>query len=356
MAAAADKDRHFRADVDGLAALVDVAIVPKAHQLRAGVGVEPRGIARLDADNPARELLLANDLGHAPVEHELDTFLPRAEFQTAREGGAVPDRPRSGELAAVSHDAWREMAGALALNARVLLRDGSFLDVGLVTKHQERRRTSRARDAAGRVGAVDTREADVVVDQELSGAVAIVSPGAMQIAVIVAVGRLRRDVEDRPVGHVPEQEVSIFPKLVRLVQRRDLDEAFLVAFARDVSQLHRVAAAERDLRSAVQHLAANVEVLINNEHAQAGIPRPDGAGQSGRPRTDNDKVCFIVPLDAIDGGPLRRRLANAGAEGGRADASHRAVREEIAPADGFFAFGLRLFGLAVALPGHVFSP
>jgi hypothetical protein len=111
-----------------------------------------------------------------------------------------------------------------------------------------------------------------------------------------------------------------------------------------------------DLRSAVQHLAANVEVLINNEHAQAGIPRPDGAGQSGRPRTDNDKVCFIVPLDAIDGGPLRRRLANAGAEGGRADASHRAVREEIAPADGFFAFGLRLFGLAVALPGHVFSP
>ena len=60
--------------------------------------VEPRRIARPDAQDPSRERLLADDLGHVPVEHEPDALLSRAELQTARERGAVPDRAGRGPL------------------------------------------------------------------------------------------------------------------------------------------------------------------------------------------------------------------------------------------------------------------
>ena len=54
--AAADEDGHLRADVDGGAALIDVAVAVEALQPHAGVRVEPRRIARLDAQDPSREL------------------------------------------------------------------------------------------------------------------------------------------------------------------------------------------------------------------------------------------------------------------------------------------------------------
>ena len=60
------------------------------------------------------------------------SLLARAELQTARERGAVQDHARAGDLARIAHDARREMAGALALDASVLLRNGSCLHVGLV--------------------------------------------------------------------------------------------------------------------------------------------------------------------------------------------------------------------------------
>src|SRR5215510_13533456 len=108
--AAADEDRHLRTDVDGGAALIDVALVRSALQSRAGVRVEPRRVARLDAQNPSRELLLANELSHAPVEHEPHALFARAEFQTARERGAVPDRARPDEPRRTFHEAWGEVA------------------------------------------------------------------------------------------------------------------------------------------------------------------------------------------------------------------------------------------------------
>ena len=200
--------------------------------------------------------------------------------------------------------------------------------------------------------AADARKAHIVVHQELPGAVAIFGPGPLDVAVVVAVRRLRRDVEHTPVGHVPEQEVDIFPHFLGLVQRRNLDEAFLVGFAGDVAQLAGVAAAERDLAAAVRHFTADVEVLVDDEHAQAGIARPDGAWQSGSARADNDKVYLIVPLDAVGGGPLRSRLADAGAKRGRADAGNGTLGEEITAADGLL--GGFLFRLAVALLGHAF--
>ena len=134
-----------------------------------------------------------------------------APFQTA---------PGAAHLAASVHEARREVARALARDSRVLLRDGSRLDVRLVAYHEEGDRAPGARHPASPVRAGDAREADVIVHQEFPGGGAVVGPGAMQLAFVVAVGRLRRDVEDRPVGDVPEQEVDILGHVLRLVQRR----------------------------------------------------------------------------------------------------------------------------------------
>src|SRR4051812_1326492 len=97
----------------------------------------------------------------------------------------------------------------------------------------------------------DAREADVIVHQELPGAVAVVSPRTMHIAVVVAIRGVAADVEDRPVGNIPEQKIGILLQLLRLVQRSDLDEALLVALSGDVSQLARIAAPEGGLAPAV---------------------------------------------------------------------------------------------------------
>ena len=110
MAAAAAKHGHLGADVDGGAPLVDVTVAGVALQPRAGLRAEPRRVARLHAEDASRELLLADELGHAPVEHELDALLARAELQAARQRGAIPDRPGSGDLAGVGHEARGEMA------------------------------------------------------------------------------------------------------------------------------------------------------------------------------------------------------------------------------------------------------
>ena len=129
--------------------------------------------------------------------------------------------------------------------------------------------------------ALYAREAHVIVHEELPGGGTVVGPGAMLFAIVVAVGGMRADIEHGPVGDVPEQEIGVLGHVLRLVQRRDLDEPFLVTLPGDVPQLARVAAAERDLAAAVQHLAADVEVLVDDEHVQAGIPRPDRARQPG---------------------------------------------------------------------------
>src|SRR4030095_12861417 len=125
--AAANKDRLLRADVDDRAALVDVAVLPVALQARLGRRVESWRIARPHSHDPAREWLLANDLGHSPIEHEADALLARAECQPARERGAVPDRVRPGPLGRAVHEARGEVARALAPDSSVLARDGSRL-------------------------------------------------------------------------------------------------------------------------------------------------------------------------------------------------------------------------------------
>ena len=156
----------------------------------------------------------------------------------------------------------------------------------------------------------------------------------MHIPVVVAVGRVPADVEDGPVGDIPEQEIGVLGHVRRLVERGDLDEPLLVALAGDVPELARVAAAERDLAAAVRHLAADVEVLIDDEHGEAGIPCPDRAGQSGSPRADDDDIRLVVPLDVVGARPLRGGRRGATAESRRTDTGGQALLEEIPPADG----------------------
>ena len=113
----------------------------------------------------------------------------------------------------------------------------------------------------------------------------------------------------------------------------DRDEPFLVALPGDVPQLERIAAAERDLAAAVQHLAADVEVLIDDDHGQAGIARPNGARQPGAPCADDDDVRLVVPLDAVGTRRLRGSVAGATAESCCADTGNHALFDEISPAD-----------------------
>ena len=79
-AAGGDDDGLSRPDVDRFGTLVDVAVLPKTFQTRAGLGIHPRRIAGLDPQHPARERLLPDQLIDMAVEHEADALLPGTEF------------------------------------------------------------------------------------------------------------------------------------------------------------------------------------------------------------------------------------------------------------------------------------
>ena len=104
---------------------------------------------------------------------------------------------------------------------------------------------------------------------------------------------------------VPEQEVRILGQFLHRLLPWSRDESLFVAFACDVPQLERIPAAKRDLSAAVQHLAAGVEVLIDDDHRRAKIARPNGGGQPGASCSDDDDIGLVVPLNGVGGGNLR---------------------------------------------------
>ena len=226
------------------------------------------------------------------------------------------------------------MARAFALNARVLPRDRSRLDVGLVAEHEERRCTPGARNATGLVRALYAREPHVVVHQELPRRGAVVGPRAMQFPIVVAVRRVPAGVEHGPVGDVLEQEIGVLGHVLRLVQRRHLEQSLLIALPGDIAQLARVAAAERDLAAAVQHLAADIVVLVDHQYVKTRVPRADRARQPGTPRADDQHVHLVVPLDAVGAHALRGCAADAACattECSSADTGRHAPLKEISP-------------------------
>ena len=93
-AASGEDDGLSRADVNCLGALVDVAVLPKTFQTRAGFRIHPRRMAGFDPQHPARERLLPDQLIDVAVEHEADALLPGAEFHRPRDDETAPDPPR----------------------------------------------------------------------------------------------------------------------------------------------------------------------------------------------------------------------------------------------------------------------
>src|SRR5690606_24771622 len=81
-----------RTDMDHLAPLVDVAVLPVALEALARLRVEARRVVGLDADHASGERLLADQLVEVSVQHELDALLASRELQGPCERDAVADR------------------------------------------------------------------------------------------------------------------------------------------------------------------------------------------------------------------------------------------------------------------------
>src|SRR5262245_9353697 len=141
--------------------------------------------------------------------------------------------------------------------------------------------------------------ADVIRHQKFPSGVTIVGIAPVEIAFIVAVRGLRRGIHDGPVGVVSEQEVRILGQLLRFLHWWSGDETFLVAFAFDVPELQWIAAAERHLPAAVQHLAADVEILINKDDRRAEVARANGGWQPDAARADDDDIRLVVPAYGV---------------------------------------------------------
>ena len=278
---------------------------PSRVQPRTGLRIESRRIAGADTENPARERLLPDDLVHVPIEDELDAFLASAELQRPGKCGAVRTSARARDLGSVIHWPWRKVARPRVRDSRILLRNGSLLDVRRAAFHEEAHSPSGPRQAAIAVRAGDAAHTHVVRHQEFPGGVAVVGIRAMEIAFVVTVGGLGRSVHHRPVGVVPEEEVRILGQFLDGVLPRSGDEPFLVPLACDVPQLKGISPAKRDLRTAVQHLAAGIEVLIDHDHGRSEVPRSNRGGQTGAPCSDHDDIGLVVPLNGTGRGTLR---------------------------------------------------
>jgi hypothetical protein len=134
-----------RPDVDRLAPLVDVAVLPEAlHELTC-VRMIARRVLRLNADDAARERLFANEVRELAEQHELHALLARRELERARERRAVRHGTIRDETARDVHLHGCERARPLAIrDAGVLGRDRPGLDVRLVAEHEKTDRAARA--------------------------------------------------------------------------------------------------------------------------------------------------------------------------------------------------------------------
>src|SRR5437762_13465520 len=95
----------------------------------------------------------------------------------------------------------------------------------------------------------------------------------------------------------------------------------------------------------MQHLAAQVEVLVDDDHRCAKVPRPNGSGQAGAASSDDDDVGLVVPLNGLRGRNLSqscsRRRQNSCTDAGSS------LLDEIAPADSLLGLKLSIFLITV---------
>src|SRR5213593_2007623 len=305
MTSGADDDRLASPDVYRLGTIIDVAVLPEAFQTSSGLRIEPRRIAGPDTHNAARELLLANNLVHVAVEYEPHTFLTSGKLQAPGKCRAVCARAFAGDEASVLHHTWREVTRAYLRDSGILFRDRSLLDVRRGAFHQEGYSPPRARHSAIAVRSEYPAKADVIRHEEFSSGGAVVGVGPMKIAFVVSVGCLGRRVHNRPIGMVSEQEVRILSQFLQRLPPWRCDKSLPVILAGNVPQLKGIPTAKRNLPAAVQHLAAQVEVLVDDDHRRAKVPRTNGGGQPGAPSSDDDDIGLVVPLNSVDRRDLR---------------------------------------------------
>src|SRR5688572_29367834 len=137
------------------------------------------------------------------------------------------------------------------------------------------------------------------------------------------------------------------------------DEPLRVALACDVPQLKRIATAKRDRCATVQHLAAGVEVLIDDDHGRPQVPCANGGGQPSAPCADHNDIRLVVPLNSVAGGHLRercsrRRQNRSTYTGGSTDAGGSSRLDEIASGNGLLALKVSILLITVAFLGHVY--
>ena len=182
--------------------------------------------------------------------------------------------------------------------AAVFRRQRARLDVGLVRHLHHGARGPAAGHPAALMRAVDAGKADVIVHHELPGLGRVVRPGAMELAIVVAVACDAGGIDDRPVRHVREETVGIVGEIFGLEQRGCQSQAVGVG-ARAVPFLYRVTATERCPAAAVHELAADIEVLIDHDHRCAQVARPDRGVQPDAARAEHDDIGLVIPLDVL---------------------------------------------------------
>ena len=197
------------------------------------------------------------------------------------------------------------MARTHARDSGILFRDRSLLDVRRVTFHEEGHGPPRARHTAVAVRAGDAAHAHIIRHQEFPGGVAIVGVRPMEVSFVVPVWGLRRGVHDRPVGMIPEEEVRILGQFLHRVLPWSRNESLPIAFACDVPQLEGIPPAKRDLSAAVQHLAAGVEVLIDDNHGRSKVPCANSGRKPGAPCSDDNDIRLVGPFNSVGRGDLR---------------------------------------------------
>src|SRR5260370_275440 len=114
-------------------------------------------------------------------------------------------------------------------------------------------------------------------------------------------------------------------------ERRRSPQAIGVRCGR-VSFLYRIAPAERCPAAAMHELAADIEVLVDDEHGSPEVSGPDGGMQPHASRPEDNHIGFIVPDDGPGAGRglLGERLPAR--QNGRPYSGGCSAREEISPA------------------------
>src|SRR5262245_21760728 len=173
----------------------------------------------------------------------------------------------------------------------------------------------------------------------------------MEIAFVVPVRRLGRGVHHRPIGVVLEQEIGILGQLRDAVLPRSGDEPLWIALALDVPLLERISSTQRNLSAAVEHLAAWIEVLIDDDHRRTKIARANGGRQSGAAGADDDDVCLVVPSDRVKRGHSLRQRSSRRRQNRSSYAGGGSAHDEVASADGLLVLALSI----LLFRGHTFT-